>query len=97
MLASIIAFYKYVLSSEGGLHEGYANLIDRKVFTGKLPRSFNTWKRLGSLRNRVDHPVDSKTKTHSAKITVKEIEDIFKELQVALQEMFDNWTSTALP
>lgn len=91
---TLIAFYQYVLPSESGLYErDYSGLTNQKTFSEKVPRGLDTWKRLGSLRNRVDHPIDRKTKTHSKKITVKEAEDTLKELQVALQELFDVWTN----
>ncbi|MBA3924027.1 MAG: hypothetical protein H0X31_20955, partial [Nostocaceae cyanobacterium] len=88
---TIRAFYEYVLPSENGLDKGYGALTQRAIFTDTLPRGFDIWKRLGSMRNRVDHPFDEKTKTHSKKITIKEVEDLHKELQVALQEIFDVW------
>ena len=49
------------------------------------------------MRNRVDHPVDRKTKSHATKITVKEVEFLHKQLQVALQEMFDVWLNSPAP
>lgn len=100
---TLIAFYEYAFSSESGLHEGYANLTDRKVFTTSLPNGHETWKELGSMRNRVDHPVDKKTKSHSKKITFEETEFFCKKLNVALQEIFNLWlnsspvTTTSVP
>lgn len=94
---SLIAFYQYVLPTEAGLFEGYARLTDRQILTQTFPRGITTWKRIGQMRNRVEHPVDKNTQTHSQKITVKEAEDIYKELQVALQEMFDIWVSAPAP
>ncbi len=94
---SLIAFYQWVLPSESGLYEGYGRLTNRGVLTNTLPRGVPTWKRLGSLRNRVDHPVDRTTKTHSKRITYKEMEDLHKELQVALQEIFDVWLNAEAP
>lgn len=94
---TLIAFYQHVLPSESGLFEGYANLTNRSALANCLPRGINTWKRLGPMRNRVDHPIDRNTKTHSKKITVKEVEDIYRELQVSLQEMFDIWLSCRPP
>ena len=94
---TLIAFYEHVLPSEGGLFDGYAALTDRKAIKELLSRGIDTWRRLGSMRNRVDHPVDKVTKTHSKKIAVKEVEDLSKELRVSLQELFDIWLNTPLP
>ncbi|MGI2908776.1 hypothetical protein [Tolypothrix sp. VBCCA 56010] len=92
---TLIAFYEVVLSSETGLYDtGYANLLERKVLKNTLPHSIAIWERLNSMRNRVDHPVDRKTKSHATKITVKEVEFLHKQLQVALQEMFDVWLNS---
>lgn len=88
---TLIAFYEYVWPAEGGLYEAYAKLIDRQIFTNSLSKGVDIWRRLGAMRNRVDHPVDKKTRSHSQKITTKEAEFMSKELQVALQEMFDVW------
>ena len=92
---TLIAFYKHVLPSEEGL-KNYGSLTHRTAFTNILPRSFDTWKRLGSMRNRVDHPFDENTKSLSKKITFQEVEFLYKELQVALQEAFDVWLSTPI-
>jgi retron-type reverse transcriptase len=100
---TLIAFYEYTFPSESGLHDGYASLTDRKVFTTSLPNGYETWKELGSMRNRVDHPVDKKTKSHSKKITIEETEFFCKKLNVALQEIFNFWlksspvTTTSVP
>ncbi|ALF54707.1 hypothetical protein ACX27_20730 [Nostoc piscinale CENA21] len=95
---TFIAFYEYAFPNESGLHDGYASLTDRKVFTNSLPNGYETWKELGSMRNRVDHPVDKKTKSHSKKITVEETEFFIKKLNVALQELFNFWLkSTPVP
>uniref|UniRef100_A0A0C1R3Y7 Uncharacterized protein n=1 Tax=Tolypothrix bouteillei VB521301 TaxID=1479485 RepID=A0A0C1R3Y7_9CYAN len=91
---TLIAFYEYTFPSESGLHDGYASLTDRKVFTNSLPNSYETWKELGSMRNRVDHPVDKKTKSHSKKITFEETKFFCKKLNVALQEIFNFWLNT---
>jgi len=48
------------------------------------------------MRNRVDHPFDENTKSLSKKITFQEVEFLYKELQVALQEAFDVWLSTPI-
>lgn len=92
---TLIAFYEYVFPSESGLHDGYAALTDRKVLTHTLPNGLDTWKELGSMRNRVDHPVDKKTKSHSKKITVEEAEFLLKRLEVALQEIFSFWLNSS--
>jgi retron-type reverse transcriptase len=92
---TLIAFYEYALPSESGLHDGYAALTNRKVFTNTLPSGVETWKELGSLRNRVDHPVDQKTKSHSKKITVEEAEFLRKKLKVSLQELFHVWLGSS--
>lgn len=92
---TLIAFYEYTFPSESGLHDGYASLTDRKVFTASLPNSYETWKELGSMRNRVDHPVDKKTKSHSKKITIEETEFFCKKLNVALQEIFNVWLNSS--
>ncbi|MFW6116806.1 MAG: hypothetical protein ACOC6F_03675, partial [bacterium] len=93
---SLIAFYEWVLPCESGLYsrQGYGGLTNRSVLTDTLPRGVPTWKRLGSFRNRVDHPVDVRTEGHSKRITYKEMEDLHKELKVALQEIFDVWLNT---
>jgi len=92
-----MAFYEYVLPSEQGLYKGYGGLTHRTVFTNTLPRGVDTWKRLGSMRNCVDHPFDENAKSHSKKITLQEVEFLCKELQVALQEIFDVWLSSTPP
>lgn len=92
---TLIAFYEYTFPSESGLHDGYASLTDRKVFTTSLPNGCETWKELGSMRNRVDHPVDKKTKSHSKKITIEETEFFCKKLNVALQEIFNFWLNSS--
>ncbi|MBD2731615.1 hypothetical protein H6G96_36375 [Nostoc sp. FACHB-892] len=92
---TLIAFYEYAFPSESGLHDGYASLTDRKVFTASLPNGHETWKELGSMRNRVDHPVDKKTKSHSKKITVEETKFFCKKLNVALQEIFNFWLNSS--
>ena len=92
---TLIAFYEYTFPSESGLHDGYASLTDRKVFTASLPNGYETWKELGSMRNRVDHPVDKKTKSHSQKITIEETEFFCKKLNVALQEIFNFWLNSS--
>ena len=91
---TFIAFYENFLPSELGIYESnYAALIDRKIFRDTLPRGVDIWKELNSMRNRVEHPVDRKTKSHSQKISFKEIDFLDKQLQVALQEIFDVWLS----
>ncbi|XZF64460.1 MAG: hypothetical protein ACSI46_07040 [Gloeotrichia echinulata DVL01] len=92
---TLIAFYEYTFPLESGLHDGYASLTDRKVFTTSLPNSYQIWKDLGSMRNRVDHPVDKKTKSHSQKITFEETEFFRKKLNVALQEIFNFWLNSS--
>ncbi|MBP5971831.1 RNA-directed DNA polymerase [Brasilonema sp. CT11] len=94
---TLIAFCESVLPSESGLYTGYDNVASRGILTTTLPRGAAIWRRLGPMRNRVDHPVDSKTQLHTRKITVKEVEDLHKELQVALQEIFDVWLNSPLP
>jgi hypothetical protein len=88
---TLIAFYESVLPNEIGLYEGYARLTDRKVLSDLLPEGIKTWKDLGGLRIRVDHPVERKTKARSRKITVKELEFFFKKIQFSLQELFNVW------
>jgi hypothetical protein len=90
---TIIAFYESVFPSETGLisKEGYGGLVNRSIFTQTLPNGLTVWKDLGALRNRVDHPVEVKTGTHSRKIEYKEMDDIFKRLKVALAELFEIW------
>ncbi len=90
------AFYATMLPNEKGLDE-YHSLTDRKTFSEKCPKGLDSWKKLGLLRNRVDHPVDRKTQMHSKHITVKEADDMRKELQVAFQELFDVWLNSAPP
>jgi len=92
---TIIAFYEIVLPSETGLYEpnGYGGLVNRAVFSKTLPKGLDTWKELSSMRNRVDHPIDAKLKTHSRRIEYKEVDNIYKQLKVALSEMFDAWQS----
>ncbi|BAZ65789.1 hypothetical protein NIES4106_05340 [Fischerella sp. NIES-4106] len=95
---SIIAFYEFVLPSETGLYEaGYADLYNRKPFKNMLPKGITVWEQLGFMRNRVDHPIDRKTKSHAKKITVQEAEFFDKQLLVALQEMFNVWLSSPPP
>ena len=94
---TFIAFYENFLPSELGIYESnYAALIDRKIFRDTFPRGVDIWKELNSMRNRVEHPVDRKTKSHSQKISFKEIDFLDKQLQVALQEIFDVWLSATL-
>lgn len=94
---TFIAFYEYVLPSESGVYDAnYASLIERRAFKDTLPRGVDIWKELNSMRNRVEHPVDRKTKSHSQKLTVKEVEFLYKQLKVALQEMFDAWLSASI-
>ena len=89
---TFIAFYEYALPSESGIYDAnYAALIERKIFKETLPYGVDSWKNLNNMRNRVEHPVDRKNKSHSQKITVKEIELLHKQIQMALQEMFDFW------
>jgi len=91
---TFIAFYEYALPSESGIYDAnYAALIDRRIFRETLPYGVDSWKNLNNMRNRVEHPVDRKNKSHSRKITIKEIELLHKQIQVALQEMFDFWLS----
>jgi len=86
---TFLAFYEYFLPNEGGIYEsGYAGLIDRKAFRETLPRGVDAWQELNSMRNRIEHPVDRKTKSHSKKLTFKEGKFLKKQLHVALQEMF---------
>jgi len=91
---TFIAFYEYALPLESGIYDSnYANLIDRKNFKDALPRGVHVWKELNAMRNRVEHPVDRKTQSHSKKITVQEIEFLYKQLQVAIQEIFNVWSN----
>jgi hypothetical protein len=91
---TLIAFYEYVLPSEGGvLTSYYHDLIHRKAFKEKCPIGVSTWESLNEMRNRVDHPIDKKTQSHSKKVTVQEIEFLHKQIKVALQEIFDSWLS----
>ena len=91
---TFIAFYEYVLPSESGIYDSqYAALMERKIFKETLPCGVEVWKILNTMRNRVEHPVDRKTKSHSQKLTVDEVEFLCKQLQVALQELFDIWLS----
>ena len=93
---TFIAFYEYVLPSESGIYDSqYAALMDRKTFKETLPCGVEIWKTLNVMRNRVEHPVDRKTKSHSQKLTVDEVEFLCKQLQVALQELFDIWLSAS--
>jgi hypothetical protein len=92
---TLIAFYESCLPQEEEVYEGYARLTDRAIMRSILPKGIETWKRLGSLRNRGEHPVDRKTKTHTKPISVKEVEDLHKELKVSLQELFDFWIDNA--
>lgn len=92
---SLLAFYEDALPGESGLFEGYSALTDRKILSSTLPRGLDSWKRLGQMRNRVDHPIDKKTQLHPPKISVKEVEDIRKEFQVALQELVDKWCNVS--
>ncbi len=95
---TIIAFYEFVLPSETGLYDkGYAELLYRKVFRDILPHGIIIWEQLGSMRNRVDHPIDRKTKSHAKKITFQEAEFLDRQLQVALQEMFNTWLNSPPP
>lgn len=99
---TIIAFYESVFPNETGLYGrgGYGGLVNRPVFSQTLPKGLSTWKDLGTLRNRVDHPVDAKTGMHSRKIEYKEMYDIFKQLKVALAELYEVWeksSSTSSP
>jgi hypothetical protein len=90
---TIIAFYEIALPGEKNLYEtnGYGGLVNRAIFSQTLPKGLNTWKDLGGLRNRVDHPIDAKLKTHSRRIEYKEVDNIYKQLKVALSELFDSW------
>lgn len=94
---TLIGFYEFSLPAESGLYEGYARLTDRQIFSNTLPLGVDTWKRLGGLRNRVDHPVDKKTQAHTKRITTKEVNLLQKELRVALQELFDVWLNSPPP
>jgi hypothetical protein len=91
---TIIAFYEYYLSSENGIYaSNYAALLDRRNFKEIFPNSVDIWKSLNEMRNRVDHPVDRRTQSHSRKPSVREVEFLYKQLQVALQDMFNIWLS----
>jgi retron-type reverse transcriptase len=91
---SIIAFYEYVFPNETSLFESkYAQLVARSGFKERVGFE-QTWLEIGSLRNRVDHPIDYRTKAHSQPITVKEVEDIRKALIPAFQKFFDVWLSS---
>jgi retron-type reverse transcriptase len=93
---TIIAFYEYHLSSESGIYDSnYAALLDRRKFKDIFPDSVDIWKSLNAMRNRVEHPVDKRTQSHSQKPTVREVEFLYKQLQVALQDMFDIWLSSS--
>lgn len=92
---TIIAFYESVLPNEIGLYESnYASLLDRAEFRARVPKGIETWKRLNELRIRVDHPIEKSTRMHSRTITVKEAEDLSKELKVCLQALFDVWLNS---
>lgn len=94
---TLIAFYEYVLPSEGGVRTSYYHdLIHRRAFREKCPISVSTWEKLNEMRNLVDHPIDKKTQSHSKKITVQEIEFLHKQIKVALQEIFDSWLSVEI-
>ena len=91
---TLIAFCEYVLPSEQGiLTSYYNNLINRGSFKEKCPISVSTLDKLNNLRNRVEHPIDRKTESHSKNITVQEIESLRKQLKGALQDIFDSWLS----
>jgi hypothetical protein len=92
---TLIAFIECTLPEEVGLFESqYRHLTNRSTVRNKLPRGIVTWERLGSLRNRTDHPVDRSTLTYAEKISIKEMEDVSKELRVSLQELVDVWGTT---
>lgn len=97
MHITLLAFYESHFPEEQEIYEGYARLTDRAIMRSTLPKGVETWKRLGSLRNQVDHPVDKKTKSHTKPISVKEAEDLYKELRVGLQELFDVWMAAPTP
>jgi len=95
---TFIAFYEYALPSESGIYDAnYAALIERKIFKETLPDGVDAWKKLNHMRNRVEHPIDRKNKSHSQKINLKEIELLHKQIQVALQEIFNFWSSVEAP
>jgi hypothetical protein len=94
---TLIAFYEYVLPAESGVYDGYARLTDRAPFSQRLPQYFQVWKNFASLRNRVDHPVDKNTQTHSKPITHREMEHLHKSVKLALQELFDVWLGSPPP
>jgi retron-type reverse transcriptase len=94
---TFIALYEYMFPSENGIYDSnYAALIDRKVFKENLPHSLSVWVSLNSMRNRVEHPVDRKTKSHSQKLTINEIDLLHKQLQAALQELFNTWLNPSI-
>lgn len=91
---TFIAFYEYALPFELGVYDAnYAALIDRRIFKETFPHGVDAWKTLNNMRNRVEHPVDRKNKSHSKNISVREIELLRRQIQVALQEIFDVWLS----
>jgi retron-type reverse transcriptase len=87
---TIIAFYKTMLPNESGLMErDYSQLVEAKSFSNLIQQNTDKWKKVGRLRNRVDHPIDRTTKGVSKKITSKEVDMLVKEMKPALSEMFE--------
>lgn len=91
---TLVAFYQAILPSSGDpIAMDYANLCQTRDFKAQTPSGHSTWEQLGQLRNRVDHPIDRKTRLHSQKITGREAKLLKGQLGVALQELFDAWSS----
>lgn len=92
---TFVALYEYIFPSELGIYDSnYAHLIERKIFKENFPHGIYVWASLNSMRNRVEHPLDKKTKSHSQKLTIKEIALLHKQLEAALQELFNIWLIT---
>lgn len=92
---TFVALYEYIFPSELGIYDSnYAHLIERKIFKENFPHGIYVWASLNSMRNRVEHPLDKKTKSHSQKLTIKEIALLHKQLETALQELFNIWLIT---
>lgn len=96
--ATLVAFYEYVLPASGNPRAmDYSGLWQNADFKAHTPNGSKAWEVLGELRNRVDHPIDRRTRLYSEQIKNKEVDNIKRQLSVALQELFIEWGNAPVP
>ncbi len=95
---TLVAFHEYVLPASGNpLAMEYGSLWQHAGFKVHTPNGSKAWEILGELRNRVDHPVNHKTRFYSERIKNNEVDNIKRQLSVALQELYEAWIAAPIP